>query len=122
LNAPATPGPSVGPRSGRDNGGGGPGLDASAIQRTVGRYRQAVRRKCWQAALGSRAPGVPSSAKVTADITVMPTGRVKSVSASDAPRGYPGLARCIEGSVRGWRFPRAAGETQTRVPFMFVGQ
>jgi hypothetical protein len=122
LSAPLTPGPSTGPRSDGEGQGGGAGLDAPAIQRTVGKYRQAVRRKCWTSALNSRAPGVPTSAKVTASITVASSGRVTGVSVAGAPRGYPSLARCIESSVRAWQFPRAGGETIANVPFMFVGQ
>lgn len=122
LGAPQTPGPNVGARTSGGSSGGGAGLEATAIQRTVRRYSPAVRQNCWQRALNARAPGVPSSAKVTAQITVEPSGRVQSVRVSGAPRGYPGLAGCIESSVRGWTFPRAAGETITNVPFMFVGQ
>ncbi|MEO8183806.1 MAG: protein kinase [Deltaproteobacteria bacterium] len=99
----------------------GPGLEATAIQRTVRKYSPAVRQDCWQRALSARAPGVPSSAKVTATITVNAAGRVQSVTASGAPRGFPGLARCIEERVRDWAFPRSGGETVTSVPFMFVG-
>ena len=98
------------------------GLDAKTVQRTVQRYSPAVRQSCWRRALGARAPGVPASAKVTASITVESTGRVQAVSVSGAPRGYAGLARCIEGIVRGWRFPRATARTITSVPFMFLGK
>jgi hypothetical protein len=98
------------------------GLNAKTVQRTVRRYSPAVRQSCWHRALGARAPGVPASAKVTASITVESTGRVQAVSVSGAPRGYPGLARCIEGIVRGWRFPRASARTITSVPFMFLGR
>jgi hypothetical protein len=97
-------------------------LDASAIQRTARRYTPGVRQQCWLRALSARVPGVPSSAKVSATVTVDPGGRVMAVSVSGAPRGYPGLARCIEGHVRGWQFPRAGGKTVTHVPFVFVGQ
>ncbi len=121
LGGPQTPGPGSAAKSGESQGGGS-GLDATAIQRTVRRYTPAVRQNCWLRALNARAPGVPTSAKVTAQITVEPSGRVQSVSVSGAPRGYPGLARCIETSVKGWTFPRGAGETITNVPFMFVGQ
>lgn len=98
------------------------GLDAVAVQRTVRRYSPAVRQNCWQRALDARAPGTPSSAKVTATITVAASGRVKAVTVSGAPRGYPGLSRCIEAAVKGWQFPRSGAETVTQVPFMFVGQ
>jgi hypothetical protein len=92
------------------------------VQRTVRRYSPAVRQNCWQRALSARAPGVPTSAKVSATITIEPSGRVQAVSVAGAPRGYPSLARCIETSVKGWQFPRAGSQTVTNVPFMFVGQ
>jgi hypothetical protein len=115
--------PALGPSLGRaDERVAGSGLDATAIQKTVRRYSPGVRQNCWQRALNSRAPGVPSSAKVTATITVDGAGHVQAVTVSGAPKGYPGLSRCIEGAVKGWQFPRAGGQTVTNVPFMFVGQ
>jgi hypothetical protein len=122
LGAPQTPGPGTGQRGSADAHAAGTGLDATAIQRTVHRYSPAVRQNCWQRALNARAPGVPSSAKVTATITVDAAGHVQSVSATGAPRGYPGLAHCIEEAVKGWQFPRSGAETVTSVPFMFLGQ
>jgi hypothetical protein len=122
LNTLQTPGPAAGAKAGGSGAPSGAGLDATAIQRTVRKYSPAVRQNCWQRALNARAPGVPSSAKVTAQITVDASGRVQSVTASGAPRGYPGLAHCIEEAVKGWTFPRSFGETVTNVPFMFVGQ
>jgi TonB family protein len=93
-----------------------------AIQRTVHKYSPAVRQGCWQPALNARGSSAPSSAKVTATITVDASGHVQAVTASGAPSGYPGLARCVEQAVRGWTFPRSRGDTTTRVPFVFVGQ
>jgi hypothetical protein len=122
LSTLQTPGPTAGAKSGGSGVATGVGLDATAIQRTVRKYSPAVRQNCWQRALNARAPGVPSSAKVTATITVDAAGKVQGVTAAGAPRGYPGLAHCIEEAVRGWAFPRSAGETVTNVPFMFVGQ
>jgi hypothetical protein len=88
----------------------------------VRRYSPGVRQNCWQRSLNARAPGVPSSAKVSATITVDGAGHVQAVAVSGAPKGYPGLSRCIEGNVKGWQFPRSGGQTVTNVPFMFVGQ
>jgi predicted Zn finger-like uncharacterized protein len=101
---------------------GASGLDAKTVQRTVRRYSPAVRQSCWHPALGARAPGAPASARVTASISVEPGGRVRAVSVSRAPRGFPGLARCIEDIVQGWRFPRASTPTITSVPFVFLGR
>lgn len=100
----------------------GAGLDATAVQRTVRRYSPGVRQNCWQRALNAGAPDAPSSAKVSATITVDAAGHVQAVSVTGAPRGYPGLSRCIEGAVRSWQFPRSGGQTITNVPFMFVGR
>jgi hypothetical protein len=122
LNTLQTPGPAAGAKGPGSGAAAGSGLEATAIQRTVRKYSPAVRQNCWQRALNARAPGVPSSAKVTATITVDISGKVQSVTASGAPRGYPGLAHCIEEAVRGWTFPRSLGETVTNVPFVFVGQ
>jgi hypothetical protein len=122
LSTLQTPGPSAGAKNLGAGAATGAGLDATAIQRTVRKYSPAVRQNCWQRALNARAPGVPSSAKVTATITVDASGKVQSVTAAGAPRGYPGLAHCIEEAVRGWAFPHSMGETVTNVPFMFVGQ
>jgi hypothetical protein len=97
------------------------GLATTAIQSTVRRYSPAIRQNCWQRSFNERGPGIPSSAKVTATITVNPSGSVKDVSMSEAPRGYPGLPACIGAAVHAWTFPRAAGETVANVPFMFVG-
>ena len=119
LTGPNTPGPSAGVRSSEGRGGG---LDQTTIQRTVRRYNPALRQNCWQRALNTRAPGTPTSAKVTALIAVEASGKVQSVTVSGAPRGYPGLAKCIEGAVKGWNFPRAGESTTTSVPFVFVGQ
>jgi hypothetical protein len=125
IGSPQTPGPRLAPRSDApavSPGAVSTGLDATTVQRTVRRYSPAVRQNCWQRALSARAPGVPTSAKVNATITIDPAGHVQAVTVAGAPRGYPSLARCIEGSVKGWQFPRAASQTVTNVPFMFVGQ
>jgi hypothetical protein len=119
LGEPAVSGPSTGPAS-RSTGAGG--LDSTAIQQTVARYKPSVQRGCWQPALSARAPGAPSSARVSVSLTVDGSGRVTSASTGGDPRGYPGLARCIESRVRGWRFPRSSGTTSVAVPFVFAGQ
>jgi hypothetical protein len=97
-------------------------LDSSAIQRTVSNYVPSVRRGCWQPALDSRAPDAPSSARVVAAVTIASSGTVQQVTTSGDPRGYRGLARCIESRVRGWTFPRSGGTTTVNVPFVFAAQ
>jgi hypothetical protein len=118
LGSPRAPGPSLA----RDQRGAGAGLDATAIQRTVRRYSPGVRQNCWLRAIEARPPGVPTSVKLTATITVDAGGRVEGVAVTGAPRGYPTLSRCVEGAVKSWQFPRSGAQTVTNVPFMFMGQ
>ncbi|MCC6213864.1 MAG: zinc-ribbon domain-containing protein [Polyangiaceae bacterium] len=102
--------------------GGGGQLDSAQISSTVARYRTSVQRSCWQPALAARASDAASSARVSVSIAIGPTGSVQSVSSSGDPKGYPGLASCIVGRVRGWQFPASGGTTNTNVPFVFVAQ
>lgn len=120
-------GPNLGPApgSGNDQGAGNaPGgqLDSTSITRTVGNYTPGVRRGCWETALSARAADAPTSARVSATITIAPSGNVENVTTSGDPKGYPSLARCIESKVRTWRFPRSSGATTANVPFVFAAQ
>jgi serine/threonine-protein kinase len=98
----------------------GDGLDQASVQRTVRNNSPAVRDDCWQRAVGARAPGAPSAARVNVTITVMPSGEVQSVGSSGVPAAYPQLSHCIEEKVSAWKFPGARGETVVNVPFVFV--
>jgi hypothetical protein len=118
LGSPRAPGPELA----RSERATGTGLDATAIQRTVRRYSPGVRQNCWLRAIEARPPGVPTSVKLTATITVDAGGRVQGVAVTGAPRGYPSLSRCVEGAVESWQFPRSGAQTITNVPFMFMGR
>jgi hypothetical protein len=98
----------------------GDGLDEAAVQRTVRRYSATVREECWESALRSRSPRSPGSARITATITVEPSGRVRSVVTSEGPDTFPELPYCIEDEARTWVFPSAPGETVVTVPFVFM--
>jgi hypothetical protein len=97
-------------------------LDGASIQRVVANFSPGVRRGCWQPALEGRGPDAPSSARVGLTITVSSSGNVENVSTTGDPKGYPNLARCIEGKVKGWKFPRSGGTTTVQVPFVFAAQ
>lgn len=118
LGSPRAPSPGLA----RDERSSGAGLDATAIQRTLRRYSPGVRQNCWLRAIEARPPGVPTSVKLTATITVDAGGRVEGVAVTGAPRGYPSLSRCVESAVKTWQFPRSGAQTITNVPFMFMGQ
>jgi hypothetical protein len=98
----------------------GDGLDEAAVQATLRGYGPSVRDICWERALSTRAPGDPTTVRISATINVDPSGRVRSVSTSGAPAAYPQLSRCIEHKVRAWVFPSARGETVVNVPFVFM--
>ncbi len=119
---------SVGPRTGpgetsaNSGSSGGQGLDSATLQKTVSRYTASVRRSCWQPALDSRSPDAPTSARVSVKIDISASGNVSSASSSGDPKGYRGLASCIEGRVRNWTFPPSSGATTVNVPFVFAAQ
>jgi TonB family protein len=69
-----------------------------------------------------RSPDAPTTARVTATITVGANGRVQNVTTSGDPKGYRGLASCIQQRVRSWEFPPSGGTTEFNVPFVFAAQ
>jgi hypothetical protein len=98
----------------------GDGLDESAVKRTLEGYRGAVVDACWEHAFGARAPGGPTSVRVSVKISVEPSGFVQSVATAADPAGYPDLRRCIKKRVSAWRFPSARAETVVNTGFVFV--
>lgn len=116
--------PKTGPASG-DVGASASGrqqLDSATLSRTVSRYTASVKRSCWQPALDTRAPDASTSARISANIVVAPSGKVQSVTVSPDPKGYRGLSSCIQSRVRNWEFPPAGGSTEFNVPFVFAAQ
>ena len=118
----------LGPQSGPSQSGvssgssGGQTLDSATLQKNVSRYTPSVKRSCWQPALDSRASDAPTTARVSVKIDIAPSGSVSGVSSSGDPRGYRGLASCIESRVRNWSFPPSSGATTVNVPFVFAAQ
>lgn len=97
-------------------------LDSATLSRTVSRYTASVKRSCWQPALDARAPDAATSARISANIVVAPSGKVQTVTVSPDPKGYRGLSNCIQARVRNWEFPPAGGPTEFNVPFVFAAQ
>ena len=112
-------GPTPGPTKSSSSGGGGP-LSQAEVERVVQSHRAFVKRRCWELALATKTEGAPSSARVMTTITIAPNGSVTSASATGG-EGYPGLASCVAGQVRGWKFPPSEGGT-VNVPFVFAAQ
>ncbi len=116
--------PKTGPVSGdvSSSSSGRQQLDSATLSRTVSRYTASVKRSCWQPALDTRTPDASTSARISANIVVAPSGKVQSVTVSPDPKGYRGLSSCIQGRVRNWEFPPAGGTTEFNVPFVFAAQ
>ncbi len=121
LDGLSSAGPQTGP-SANLGASSSQALDSAQIESTVSRYRTSVKRSCWQPALDARDKNAPSSARVTATITVLGSGAVKSVTTSGDPSGYRGLASCIQSRVSSWTFPASSGTTTVNVPFVFAAQ
>ncbi len=120
LTSGAGPGPVAGSAAGQASAG--TGLEAAAIQSTVQKNQNAVKRSCWQPALNGRAADAPSTARVTTTIQIAPSGAVTHVKHSGDPRGYPGLGACIVTRLKGWTFPKSNGSTTANIPFVFAAQ
>jgi hypothetical protein len=116
---PNVPGPATAPPSGPAAGGQ---LSQGEMNGVVAQNQPRVRRKCWQPALDGAPANGPKSARVMVNMTIAPSGNVESASASGAEREFPGLASCIAGMVKGWRFPASSSSTTVNVPFVFAGQ
>jgi predicted Zn finger-like uncharacterized protein len=113
-------GPS-GPSGGPAPANAGGQLATADLERVVQSHRAFVKRQCWDTALSARAPNSPSSARVAVTMTVGKDGNVQSANASGGD-GYPGLASCVQGQVRGWKFPASDGPTTLTIPFVFAAQ
>lgn len=100
--------------SGPSPSAGGGTFDQSAIERVVNTRKAGVKRTCLE-----RSAGGAASTKVTATLTIGPSGNVQNVSSSG---NDPVVGKCIEQQLRSWTFP-APGETKTvQIPFVFVRQ
>jgi predicted Zn finger-like uncharacterized protein len=107
----------AGPASGGSSsggGGGGGGLTQADISNVVSSRSVAIKRTCYE-----RGNSTANSVNVTAKITVAPSGNVQNVSASGNDSA---IAKCIEGQIRGWKFPAPGSTTEVTVPFKFVRQ
>jgi hypothetical protein len=114
VPGPAATGPSTPTAGGQ--------LSQGEMNGVVSQNQPRVRRKCWQPALDGQPPNGPRNARVTVSITINASGSVDSASASGSERDFPGLASCIAGMVKGWKFPASGGSTTVNVPFVFAGQ
>jgi hypothetical protein len=96
------------------SGGGGGTFDQAAIERVVNTRKAGVKRTCLE-----RSASTASSTKVTATLTIAPSGAVQSVSSVGDD---PVVGKCIEQQLRSWTFPAPGEVKQVQIPFVFVRQ
>ena len=103
-----------------NTGGGGGQLSEGEISGVVNRNKPGISRRCWDPAF-DQSDGKVKSAKVSANVTIGPSGSVQSVSAGGGD-AFPGLASCVAGSIRAWQFPPSDSPTPVSIPFGFNHQ
>ena len=80
-----------------------------------------MRRRCWEPALAARSANGPTTARVSANITIGASSSVENVNASGAD-AFPGLSSCIASKLKNLKFPASGGSTNVAVPFVFAAQ
>jgi predicted Zn finger-like uncharacterized protein len=96
-------------------GGGASALTADQVRAVVARERSSV-QSCYERAMRGRTQA--ADVRVTVVATVGSSGVVTSVSVRGG--SDPTMTQCIQGAVRRWRFPAAAGSSQPEIPFLFT--
>jgi hypothetical protein len=100
--------------SGPSPSGGGGAFDQGAIERVVNTRKAGVKRTCLE-----RSSSTASSTKITATLTIGPSGAVQNVGTTGDD---PVVAKCIEQQLRNWSFPAPGEVKQVQIPFVFVRQ
>jgi predicted Zn finger-like uncharacterized protein len=94
-------------------GTGGP-LTQAAISAVVLRGRVNLQR-CYETAL--RGAGSTDTVRMDVELTITAAGNATNVKTSG--QGLPGMAQCIERTVKMWRFPSSSDATATKFPLVF---
>lgn len=94
--------------------GSGEGLNAQQLGGVVRKNRPALQR-CYESAI--RGMGDPPAIRMDVRVSVGMSGKVTSARVTGNDTG--GLSRCIESTVRRWRFPTSGNTTETSFPVVF---
>ncbi len=97
-------------------------LSQGEMNGVVAQNQPRVRRKCWQPAIDGQPPNGPRNARIHREHQHRRLRERRLGLGSGAERDFPGLASCIAGMVKGWRFPASGGSTTVNVPFVFAAQ
>ena len=93
-------------------------LSSEEIRSTIGKNRNTIVR-CYEREMRGRGTG-GTDLRVVVRLTVRPSGLVSKVTVSPANIRGTGLGKCIEGSVRRWRFPVASADSTVEAPFLLT--
>lgn len=99
--------------------GGGPkpgsgGLTSSQLSKVVLKQRKNLQR-CYETAL--RQSPSDDAVRLDVEITVSPSGNVTKTKVTG--NGLNGMDRCIQRSVKMWRFPKAGDSSKVKFPLLF---
>jgi hypothetical protein len=89
-------------------------LSAEQMTGVVQRGKKNLQR-CYEVAM--RGAGADNTIRLDVDLTVTPNGNATSVSVRG--QGLPGMAECIQRTVKMWRFPNASEATPLSFPLLF---
>jgi predicted Zn finger-like uncharacterized protein len=92
----------------------GGSLTQGDISKVVLRGRVNLQR-CYETAL--RGSGSSDTVRLDVELTITAAGNATNIKTGG--QGLPGMAQCIERTVRMWRFPSSSDATQTKFPLVF---
>lgn len=98
------------------------GLESTNSRQSWKPPDRASRRAAGSAALNTRKPGAPTTARMVVSVQIGPSGSVISAQTQSAPEAYPKLADCVDRVVRSLKFPRASQDTFVNLPFVFAAR
>jgi predicted Zn finger-like uncharacterized protein len=91
-------------------------LSSEDVSKVVVRGRPNLQR-CYETAL--RGAGSDQTVRMNVELVVSPSGNVASVKTSGDGL-LPGMAQCIERTVRMWRFPSSGDSSPVKFPLLFA--
>jgi hypothetical protein len=89
-------------------------LSSEAVSKVVLRGRKNLQR-CYETA--ARGSGSDETVRMDVEMTVAPSGNVASVKTSGG--NLPGMAQCIQRTVKMWRFPQSGESSPVKFPLLF---
>ena len=89
-------------------------LSQAEVTKVVLRGRVNLQR-CYETA--ARGSGSTDTVRLDVELTVTPSGNATNIKTSG--QGLPGLAQCIERTVKMWRFPSSGESSPIKFPVLF---